>query len=659
MSYQHVRNVLECSRSRNAARVMLIVLAERADAHGCSYPSLGTLMRESNVGRTAAHEALARLVELGELRIDYNAGPMLCNIYSILLPLPESRPLPESGPLPESEQTPTGKRTKPLPESGPKPSGNHQEPSSKEKARGTLEQCRAFAVERGLPETDGEAFFNAKEGNGWKNGKNPVRDWKATFRNWQDNNWHPSQKAAGLNGHVLPKPKPIGSMSARIAAHQHHAPLTNPQAMDKDFHIPHDAEAEQLLIGCIMMSNGEVLDRHADAIHAELFWTTTPTEAFAACQGLRSSGQPVDPLTVTAWLRDHGRLDAAGGAAAITALTDIGSLSLADHWLEKLRDQLALRRLQQSARWTLSQITPTANPQELLAEVQSQLATVEPAADGCDAHALPGVVAEVLAKLSRMDQGEVEPGLRTGISAWDALFGGLLPGQYYGLGGRPGMGKSAMMEQMICRLVAEEVPVLLFEKDMSLGMLIERMACREAQVPYWRYIRRLTNHEERQQIREMVSGLGKSRLRLHNPHNLTADKLCAIVRREQRQHGIQAVFLDHIQLLDVGKELREGLTRASIALSRHIPECGIPHVVLFHVNRTGAKGRPSGEDVKEFDQLLGDVDALAMLWSEVKREDLQPGQPLPVKFFAPKNRNGAVSEEEMLFEGELMRFRAP
>ena len=80
-------------------------------------------------------------------------------------------------------------------------------------------------------------------------------------------------------------------------------------------------------------------------------------------------------------------------------------------------------------------------------------------------------------------------------------------------------------------------------------------------------------------------------------------------------------------------------------------------MVLFHVNRTGAKGRPSGEDVKEFDQLLGDVDALAMLWSEVKREDLKPGELLPVKFFAPKNRNGAVSEEEMMFEGELMRFR--
>ena len=70
----------------------------------------------------------------------------------------------------------------------------------------------------------------------------------------------------------------------------------------------------------------------------------------------------------------------------------------------------------------------------------------------------------------------------------------------------------------------------------------------------------------------MATGINKSCLRLHNPHNLTAEKMCAIVRREQRQHGIQAVFLDHVSSCSMwATELREGLTRASITLSRHIP----------------------------------------------------------------------------------------
>lgn len=427
--------------------------------------------------------------------------------------------------------------------------------------------------------------------------------------------------------------------------------------MNSVTYIPHDPDAEAGLIGTIIESGGEVFERHADAIRPDLFFMPSCRETFCAILDLREQKQPIGLLNVTHWLREHGRLELVGGAAEVTRMSMCGSLCLAEYWLEHLQDQLAMRRMRETAMWTLAQMSPMASATEVLSEVRSRIATVEPAADQCDSHALPQVIAEVIAKLKRMDEGIIEPGLRTGISAWDSLFGGLLPGQYYGLGGRPGMGKSAMMEQMIFNLIAEDIPVLLFEKDMSLGMLIERMACRQAGVPYWKYIRRLTNFAERDSVRLMVNGIGESYLRLHNPTNLTAEKLCAIVRREQRQFGVQAVFLDHVQLLEVGKELREGLTRASITLSRHVPESNIPHVVLFHVNRTGAKGRPSGEDVKEFDQLLGDVDALAMLWSEVKREDLKPGQPLPVKFFAPKNRNGAVAEEDMIFEGELMKFR--
>ncbi len=64
------------------------------------------------------------------------------------------------------------------------------------KAQGTLEECRVFAEELGMPASDGETFFWAKQGNGWRNGKNPVKDWRATFRNWQHEGWLASQKKA-------------------------------------------------------------------------------------------------------------------------------------------------------------------------------------------------------------------------------------------------------------------------------------------------------------------------------------------------------------------------------------------------------------------------------------------------------------------------------
>lgn len=68
------------------------------------------------------------------------------------------------------------------------------------KARGTLEELKAYSVSIGLPESDGEAFFLLKEGTGWKG----VKDWRAVMRSWKIQGYHPSQK----QGFTKPADKP-------------------------------------------------------------------------------------------------------------------------------------------------------------------------------------------------------------------------------------------------------------------------------------------------------------------------------------------------------------------------------------------------------------------------------------------------------------------
>lgn len=79
------------------------------------------------------------------------------------------------------------------------PNGNQMvfddEPATKKsKAKGTLEEIKAFAVENGLPASDGETTFHKWEGNGWTNNGKPIRDWKATVRAWMGACIMPSQK---------------------------------------------------------------------------------------------------------------------------------------------------------------------------------------------------------------------------------------------------------------------------------------------------------------------------------------------------------------------------------------------------------------------------------------------------------------------------------
>ena len=80
--------------------------------------------------------------------------------------------------------------------------GEAKLPAQKSKAKGTLLELKEFAVEIGLPESDGEHCFYKWEGNGWKNDGKPVMNWKATIRSWKTAGYLPSLKPTTPNGYT-------------------------------------------------------------------------------------------------------------------------------------------------------------------------------------------------------------------------------------------------------------------------------------------------------------------------------------------------------------------------------------------------------------------------------------------------------------------------
>lgn len=58
--------------------------------------------------------------------------------------------------------------------------------------RPTLEQVKAYIAEKGL-HVDGQRWFDYYESNGWRVGRNPMKDWQATVRNWNGNGFGSGQ----------------------------------------------------------------------------------------------------------------------------------------------------------------------------------------------------------------------------------------------------------------------------------------------------------------------------------------------------------------------------------------------------------------------------------------------------------------------------------
>ena len=130
----------------------------------------------------------------------------------------------------DTESTPPGHRVRPYPDTESAPTSNNiynninnnnkeniikensesekdSVPESSARKKGpkekfikpTVEEIRAYCRERNNI-VDAERFYDYYESNGWKVGKNTMKDWKATVRNWERNGYSGSGKKTATCG---------------------------------------------------------------------------------------------------------------------------------------------------------------------------------------------------------------------------------------------------------------------------------------------------------------------------------------------------------------------------------------------------------------------------------------------------------------------------
>lgn len=86
--------VWTCSRSHSGTRLVLLAIADCASGDGTNaWPSIAELKRKTGMGERTIHSAITSLVTLGELEVEYKAGPGGCNRYTIIMSEPDTVPI--------------------------------------------------------------------------------------------------------------------------------------------------------------------------------------------------------------------------------------------------------------------------------------------------------------------------------------------------------------------------------------------------------------------------------------------------------------------------------------------------------------------------------------------------------------------------------------
>ena len=86
MSNVHLTAVFDHSRSKNATRLVLLALADRADDGGKCYPGIKDLKLRTGLSKSAVWDATTEAVNIGELSVEKYKGPHHTHLYTVHIP---------------------------------------------------------------------------------------------------------------------------------------------------------------------------------------------------------------------------------------------------------------------------------------------------------------------------------------------------------------------------------------------------------------------------------------------------------------------------------------------------------------------------------------------------------------------------------------------
>ncbi len=435
---------------------------------------------------------------------------------------------------------------------------------------------------------------------------------------------------------------------------------------------PHSTEAEQAVLGGIMLSN-QHWDGIAERVIAEDFYTFAHKAIFQTMEELMRNQTPIDLITLDQALKAKGISDSVGGFAYLADLSNntpnaINILAYAEIVREKaiLRELIAVGNriaensyspkgkdikmvLDEAEREVFAiaekRSSSTEGPQNVLSVLESTIARIE--------------------TLGKLENHNGVTGITTGFVELDKKTAGLQPSDLIIVAARPSMGKTTFAMNL-CEnaAMASDKPVLVFSLEMPAEQIMMRMIASLARVDQTK-IRTGQNLEEAEWSKiASVFGMFKQKNNLYidDSSGLTPTELRSRARRVYRENGgLSMIMVDYLQLMRAPAfsdnrtlEIAE-ISRSLKALAK---ELEVPVIALSQLNRTleqRADKRPVNSDLRESGSIEQDADLIMFIYRDEVYNDNSEDKGV-AEIIIGKQRNGPIGRVRLAFNGQFSRF---
>jgi replicative DNA helicase len=435
---------------------------------------------------------------------------------------------------------------------------------------------------------------------------------------------------------------------------------------------PQNLEAEESVLGAMMVSEATIepimLDVH---LHAADFYRDRHRTIYEAIIRLHESASPVDVLTVSEALSQHGELDDVGGRDLIASLAaKVPAPGSARHYAEIVKQNALMRALDAAAKRIQQSVAERdGEPTELVEQAERLLFQVAHTERAVDFRQISEILHDEIDKLEALSTGKAEvTGVPSGFRDLDEKTGGFQPGNLIVIAARPAMGKSTI----VCN-IAENVAlkqgksVALFSLEMSEMELAHRFIGSQSRVSSDRLRKGRVSGKEWPKVVKACNQLESARLWIDDSSDLGLLDLRAKARRLHAQErgrggdGLGLIIVDYLQLMrsdDARANRVEQVSQFSRGLKILARELEVPVIGISQLSRAPEQRpdkRPILSDLRESGAIEQDSDLVAFLYRDeyYNPESEEPGT---AELIISKHRNGPVGTVRLVFLEHYPKF---
>ncbi|MBB3770263.1 replicative DNA helicase [Angulomicrobium tetraedrale] len=463
---------------------------------------------------------------------------------------------------------------------------------------------------------------------------------------------------------------------------------------------PHNIEAEQALLGAILVNN-EAFYRVSDFLEPRHFFEPIHVAIYETTAALIRAGKVATPITLKTFLPtefDVAGLTPAQYLARLAA--EATTIINAEDYGRTIYDMSVRRDLIQIGEEIVNEAYEAAidaTPQSQIEDAEKRLYELAETGryDGGFMR-FNDALKEAVDMASRAFQRDGHlSGTASGLDDLDQMMGGLQPSDLIILAGRPAMGKTSLATNIAFNVAAayrsETLPdgsiravdggvVGFFSLEMSAEQLATRILAEQAEIASYKIRRGDISEHEFDKLASCAQMMQTIPLYIDDTGGISIAQLRARARRLKRQRGLDFMVVDYLQLLTgSSKSSSQGrvqeITEITTGLKALAKELGVPIMALSQLSRqveSRDDKRPQLSDLRESGSIEQDADVVMFVFREeyyLKSkepkegteewfkwdQDMKAAQGL-AEVIIGKQRHGPTGTVKVAFEAQYTRF---